>query len=70
MAGNKTLVAMKRADGTPDSIIHLPDATTVKPAADGTVMIPRAVRPGDDQRRLHDDRSRRHHTRSVKRVPS
>ena len=40
MAGNKTLVAMKRADGTMDSIVHLPDATTVKPAADGTVMIP------------------------------
>ena len=40
MAGNKTLVAMKRADGTMDSIIHLPDATTVKPAADGTVMVP------------------------------
>jgi hypothetical protein len=35
-----TLVAMKRADGTMDSIIHLPDGGIVKPAADGTVMIP------------------------------
>lgn len=40
MSGNRTLVPMKRADGTMDSIVHLPDATTVKPAADGTVMIP------------------------------
>jgi hypothetical protein len=40
MSGNHTLVAMKRADGTMDSIVHLPDATTVKPASDGTVMIP------------------------------
>ena len=29
MAGNKTLVAMKRADGTMDSIVHLPDATSI-----------------------------------------
>ena len=40
MSGNQTLVPMKRADGTMDSIVHLPDATTIKPAADGTIMVP------------------------------
>jgi hypothetical protein len=39
MPGNQTLVAMKRADGTIDSVVHL-DAVTVKPDATGVVQIP------------------------------
>lgn len=35
-----TAVAMKRSDGTSDSKIHLPDASTLIPAVDGTVMVP------------------------------
>jgi hypothetical protein len=33
-------IPMRRADGTMDSVHFLPDASAIKPAADGTVLIP------------------------------
>ncbi len=39
MPGNQTLVAMRRADGLMDSVVHL-DAIAVKPDATGVVQIP------------------------------
>ena len=39
MPGSQTLVAMKRADGTLDSVVHL-DAIALKPDATGVVQIP------------------------------
>ena len=39
MSGNQTFVAMKRADGTLDSVVHL-EAMAIKPDASGIVQIP------------------------------
>jgi hypothetical protein len=39
MSGNQTLVAMKRADGTVDSEIHI-EGFIIKPDVAGIVLIP------------------------------
>jgi hypothetical protein len=40
MSGDHNTVLMRRSDGSIDSVVYFPDATTAKPDADGAVRVP------------------------------